>query len=286
MATEAADEQQTLETLLSAAGEEREAVAGETGGEGAAPGEAEDPAAGEDDFLSKLERLEQEAVALTEAAVVVESASSFATPSVSAPSGPSVSAPSSASAAAGGVSSKTAQLGSGARLFARDRPLEWRVFCAENYSFNESPALSGKFDTAPDSLRRRQEAYLRRGARQSVAAAILVHRLHFPHLLLFQPQAGRGRPALLSFKWRSWERAPEALEKKLKNVILPQPERTRRSLQLQPSETAFQVGAFLGEWWRPEVDLDFTPFLPPHVSRPKERMRVFQVRAVKGLRLL
>lgn len=38
-----------------------------------------------------------------------------------------------------------------------------------------------------------------------------------------------------------------------------------------------QVGECVGTWWRPNFDTVFYPYLPPHITRPKELKKLFVV---------
>eukprot|EP00920_Eleutheroschizon_duboscqi_P001676 GHVT01004207.1.p1 GENE.GHVT01004207.1~~GHVT01004207.1.p1 ORF type:complete len:311 (-),score=30.06 GHVT01004207.1:953-1885(-) len=40
---------------------------------------------------------------------------------------------------------------------------------------------------------------------------------------------------------------------------------------------AVEVGEVIAQWWRVEFESQALPYLPPHVTRPHERLRVFQV---------
>jgi cleavage and polyadenylation specificity factor subunit 5 len=41
--------------------------------------------------------------------------------------------------------------------------------------------------------------------------------------------------------------------------------------------TTWEVGECLGTWWRPNFDTVFYPYIPPHISKPKESKKLFIV---------
>jgi hypothetical protein len=49
-----------------------------------------------------------------------------------------------------------------------------------------------------------------------------------------------------------------------------------RSLR-RVSRAAPQVGECVASWWRPDFDAELYPYVPPHITRPKESKRVFVV---------
>lgn len=42
-------------------------------------------------------------------------------------------------------------------------------------------------------------------------------------------------------------------------------------------QTAWEVGECAGVWWRPNFDTVFYPYLPPHITKPKECRKLFVV---------
>jgi len=42
-------------------------------------------------------------------------------------------------------------------------------------------------------------------------------------------------------------------------------------------EGLWSVGAMLSQYWRPEFDSNIFPYLPSHVSRPKECLKIIRV---------
>lgn len=56
--------------------------------------------------------------------------------------------------------------------------------------------------------------------------------------------------------------------------------RVLRSLLLKSDEsdrTEWVTGEVIGQLWRPEFDDVILPYLPPHVSRPKENIKLLRV---------
>lgn len=166
----------------------------------------------------------------------------------------------------------------------RDVEPEWAVFPESNYSFEADNTLGNKWGSCSEEelLKKRQESYLREGTRRSVAAIFLVHRAEYPHVLLLLDQQ-QQKHSLLMFKYKTWQKPREVLHSKLTKCLIKTEQSSKRkwvAQQLSNDGPDLEVGEFLGEWWRGDFDDELVPYLPPHVTRPKERVRVYQVRSV------
>ncbi|CDJ42354.1 mRNA cleavage factor-like protein, putative [Eimeria tenella] len=163
----------------------------------------------------------------------------------------------------------------------RDIEPEWAVFPESNYSFESDSTLGNKWGSGSpeERFKKRQEAYLREGTRRSVAAVFLVHCAEYPHVLLLLDQQ-QQKHSLIMFKYKTWQKPKEVLQQKLSKYLIKPEQNSKRkwvAQQLSTDGPDLEVGEFLGEWWRGEFDDDLVPYLPPHVTRPKERVRVHQV---------
>lgn len=177
---------------------------------------------------------------------------------------------------------KTGTPKTASKLFAlRDAEQDWAVYPESNYSFESDSALRSKWGSGDSDafFAKRQDAYLREGTRRSVAAVFLVHRAEYPHVLLLMDQQ-QQKHSLVTFKYKTWQKPREVLQEKLlKHLIKPDQGSKRKwvAQQLAAEGSELEVGEFLGEWWRGEFDDELVPYLPPHVTRPKERVRIHQV---------
>ncbi|KAL8453837.1 hypothetical protein Emag_001645 [Eimeria magna] len=163
----------------------------------------------------------------------------------------------------------------------RDAEQDWAVYPESNYSFESDSTLGTKWGSGDleKLFAKRQEAYLREGTRRSVAAVFLVHRAEYPHVLLLLDQQ-RQKYNLVMFKYKTWQRPREVLQSKLSKYLIKSDHGSKRkwvAQQLGGDASEMEVGEFLGEWWRGDFDDELIPYLPPHVTRPKERVRVHQV---------
>eukprot|EP00918_Siedleckia_nematoides_P080544 GHVU01176738.1.p1 GENE.GHVU01176738.1~~GHVU01176738.1.p1 ORF type:complete len:255 (+),score=3.61 GHVU01176738.1:314-1078(+) len=139
---------------------------------------------------------------------------------------------------------------------------KWRIYPTSGYDWSHGAALQGKLlPQSGQTIQRRLQKFIRTGMRHSVGAIFLSHSHLSPCMLAFKHDEtgfcttpiGKGTK----------DRTPEqTLEIKLQKYIM---------------SSQFEVGEYLGLAWRAEIGGDLYPYLPLHVSRPKEAVRFYQV---------
>ncbi|CAG9483986.1 unnamed protein product [Plasmodium vivax] len=167
-----------------------------------------------------------------------------------------------------------------ATLASREAKAEWLVYPQANYEFNIDEKLKSKFVMDADKCKKRINTYNQNGIRSSALAIILCHRYEYPHLLLLQNVESQTY-YLLSGKYRSWEKPRDVLKKKLQkyvNQIRDMHFATSHfNAEQKESEDPIEIGEFLGEWWKTQFNSVYLPYLPAHITRPKEYIRLYQV---------
>ncbi|EUD64738.1 hypothetical protein C922_04882 [Plasmodium inui San Antonio 1] len=167
-----------------------------------------------------------------------------------------------------------------ANLGGREGKSEWLVYPQTNYEFNIVEKLKSKFIMDMDKCKKRINAYNENGIRNSALAIILCHRYEYPHLLLLQNIENQTY-YLLSGKYRSWEKPREVLKRKLQKYINQIKDMHFSTSHLnseeKEQEDPIEIGEFLGEWWKTQFNSVYLPYLPAHITRPKEYIRLYQV---------
>ncbi|SBT30629.1 mRNA cleavage factor-like protein, putative [Plasmodium ovale wallikeri] len=165
----------------------------------------------------------------------------------------------------------------------RENKPEWLLYPQSSYEFNIDEKLKSKIIIDDDKCKKRINTYNKNGIRNSVLAIILCHRYEYPHLLLLQHLESQCY-YLLSGKYKSWEKPRDVLKKKLQKYINKIKDINFVTNQLYPDkdeddekEETIDVGDFLGEWWRTQFNSVYLSYLPAHVTRPKEYVRLYQV---------
>lgn len=146
---------------------------------------------------------------------------------------------------------------------------DWSVFEAHNYdgtivpSHRERPGIPG---IPKKSWMKR---WLREGMRRTVKAVFIVHQNDVPHFLVFQKNSGSGLvPFLFGGKLQEGEAEKDGLTRILRTFIMK---------SKSAEECEWRVGDLMTKFWRPEFDDRVYSFIPPHVTRPKEEISIFQV---------
>ncbi|GAB64582.1 mRNA cleavage factor-like protein, partial [Plasmodium cynomolgi strain B] len=102
----------------------------------------------------------------------------------------------------------------------------------------------------------------------------------YPHLLLLQNIESQEY-YLLSGKYRSWEKPREVLKRKLQKYVNQIRDMHFSTSHLNSEqkeiEDPIEIGEFLGEWWKTQFNSVYLPYLPAHITRPKEYIRLYQV---------
>lgn len=142
------------------------------------------------------------------------------------------------------------------------------LYDLESFKFGTKEPKPEKDGTAEQRSSRIMEHFAKRGMRRSVEAVLLVHRHSHPHILLLR-QGTAEAPVfrLPGGRLRVGEGETEGIRRKLTN-----------KLGKPGSEAAqWQISQLLGIWWRPNFDSPLYPYLPAHISQPKECVKIFLV---------
>ncbi|GIL72670.1 hypothetical protein Vretimale_4370 [Volvox reticuliferus] len=150
-------------------------------------------------------------------------------------------------------------------MATRGQPV-FNVYPVGNYSFGTKAPKLEKDSNVNDRLARLKSNYEKGGMRRSVEAILLVQEHNHPHLLLFQLAQSFFR--LPGGRLRPGEDEVEGLRRKLANRLAP----TNPALQV-----VWDVGEVLSVFYRPNFDTMFYPYVPPHITRPKECRKLFVV---------
>lgn len=145
-----------------------------------------------------------------------------------------------------------------------------QVYPLSSYTIGTKEPLPEKHATPAAKLAAIQEAYAVEGARRSVEGIVLVQEHNHPHILLLQYGPNQWR--LPGGRLRPGEGEIEGLQRKLSNKLSP----------AIGQDVDWQICELAGTWWRPNFEQHFYPYLPPHITKPKESRKVFVVQLPAG----
>jgi len=140
------------------------------------------------------------------------------------------------------------------------------LYHLDNYTFGIKEAQLEKDASVAARLTRMKEMYELEGMRRTVDGIMLVHQHRHPHVLLlqigntfFKNPGGRLKPG---------EDEIEGLKRKLTNKLAP---------TINTYKPQWEIGEQMCMWWRPNFETVLYPYIPAHITKPKECKRLYLV---------
>jgi len=135
-----------------------------------------------------------------------------------------------------------------------------------NYTFGTKDPLFEKDPSVPARFQRMRDEYEKLGMRRSVDGVLLVHEHGLPHVLLLQ--LGTTFFKLPGGELNPGEDEVEGLKRLMTETL-------GRAENNAPSD--WTVEDTIGNWWRPNFEPAQYPYIPPHITKPKEHRKLFLV---------
>ncbi|KAJ8948714.1 hypothetical protein NQ318_017882 [Aromia moschata] len=132
-----------------------------------------------------------------------------------------------------------------------------------NYIFGTKEPLFEKDPSVPARFQRMRDEFERIGMRRSVEGVLLVHEHGLPHVLLLQ--LGTTFFKLPGGELNPGEDEVEGLKRLLTETLG----------RLDGVKQDWLVEDIIGNWWRPNFEPPQYPYIPPHITKPKEHKRLF-----------
>ncbi|KHN76468.1 Cleavage and polyadenylation specificity factor subunit 5 [Toxocara canis] len=144
-----------------------------------------------------------------------------------------------------------------------------KLYPLTNYAFGKKDAQHERDLSVHDRFDRMRDEFHKIGMRRSVEAVILVHEHSIPHVLLLR--VGQN-----FFKLPGGELIPGEDEvsgiKRILTELFGRSSNDERALNQQ-----WKVAEAIGNWWRPNFDPPRYPYIPAHVTQPKEQTKLLLV---------
>ncbi|KAL7072190.1 hypothetical protein ACQ4LE_008710 [Meloidogyne hapla] len=134
-----------------------------------------------------------------------------------------------------------------------------------NYTFGTKDAQSEKDHSVQARFQRMREEYDKVGMRRSVEAVLLVHEHSLPHVLLLQ--IGSTFFKLPGGELGATENEVDGLKRILSDTLGKE----------DTPKSQWIVEDTIANWWRPNFDPPRYPYIPAHVTKPKEQTKLFLV---------
>lgn len=139
------------------------------------------------------------------------------------------------------------------------------VYPIQNYTFDTKEAIQEQDSSLQGRFERLRDEYISQGMRRSVDGVLLVHEHRMVHVLLLQQGPSY-------FKLPGGELAKGEDELAGLRRLLTDNMGTGKMAYLD-----WDIKECVGNWWRPNFEPACYPYLPAHVTKPKEHRRLFLI---------
>lgn len=159
--------------------------------------------------------------------------------------------------------------------FDANQPETIRLYPLSNYTFGVKETQPEEDPSVVARLRRLEEHYAEHGMRRTCEGILVCHEHNHPHILMLQI-------ANAFFKLPGDYLRPE--DDELGGFKTRLDERLAPVGRLGEGEEAgdWEVGECLAQWWRPNFETFMYPFIPAHVTRPKECKKLYFIQLPKS----
>jgi cleavage and polyadenylation specificity factor subunit 5 len=163
--------------------------------------------------------------------------------------------------------------------FLENQPETIRLYPLSNYTFGTKETQPEEDPSVLARLKRLEEHYTQHGMRRTCEGILVCHEHNHPHILMLQI-------ANAFFKLPGDYLRPE--DDEIDGFKARLDERLAPVGKLGEGEAAadWDVGDCLAQWWRPNFETFMYPFIPAHVTRPKECKKLYFIRLPKSSKCL
>nr|XP_045001981.1 cleavage and polyadenylation specificity factor subunit 5-like [Jaculus jaculus] len=150
-------------------------------------------------------------------------------------------------------------------------PLPLRRYPLTNYTFGTKEPLYEKDSSVAARVQRMREEFDKIGMRRTVEGVLIVHEHRLPHVLLLQ--LGTTFFKLPGGELNPGEDEVEGLKRLMTEIL------GRQDGVLQD----WVIDDCIGNWWRPNFEPPQYPYIPAHITKPKEHKLFLVQLQEKGL---
>ncbi|KAJ1511498.1 hypothetical protein HMI55_006573 [Coelomomyces lativittatus] len=144
-----------------------------------------------------------------------------------------------------------------------------------NFSFAQKEDQPEEDSSVLARLERLRKQYDIQGMRKSVEAILLVYVHHHPHVLLLQ--IANSFFKLPGDYLKPDEDELEGLKLRLNRLLSKVVGTDEVGDPIFEASDDWDIGECVGQWWRPNFETFTYPYIPAHITEPKERKSVYLV---------
>jgi cleavage and polyadenylation specificity factor subunit 5 len=152
--------------------------------------------------------------------------------------------------------------------FNANQPETIRLYPLSNYTFGVKETQPEEDPSVLARLKRLEEHYQAHGMRRTCEGILVCHEHNHPHILMLQ--IANAFFKLPGDYLRPEDEEIEGFKARLDERLAPV-----GSLGEGNKAGDWQVGDCLAQWWRPNFETFMYPFVPAHITRPKECKKLY-----------
>jgi cleavage and polyadenylation specificity factor subunit 5 len=157
--------------------------------------------------------------------------------------------------------------------FNANQPKTIRLYPLSNYTFGTKETQPEEDPSVSARLKRLEEHYSLHGMRRTAEGILVCHEHNHPHILMLQ--IANAFFKLPGDYLKDDEEEIEGLKGRLNERLAPVGRLGEGEGEGERGE--WMVGDCLAQWWRPNFETFMYPFVPAHVTRPKECKKLYYI---------
>ncbi|RUP34606.1 nucleotide hydrolase-domain-containing protein [Jimgerdemannia flammicorona] len=142
-----------------------------------------------------------------------------------------------------------------------------------NYTFGTKEAQPEEDPSVSARLKRLENDYEKSGMRRTVEGVLVVHEHNHPHVLMLQ--IANAFFKLPGEYLKPGEDEVDGLKSRLNERLAPVVTSYNQNELAQQQD--WEIGECLSVWWRPNFETFMYPYVPAHITKPKEQKKIFLV---------
>lgn len=154
------------------------------------------------------------------------------------------------------------------RPFEANQPQTIRLYPLSNYTFGVKETQPEEDPSVVARLKRLEEHYNQHGMRRTCEGILVCHEHNHPHILMLQ--IANAFFKLPGDYLKHGDEEIEGFKTRLDERLAPV-----GSLSDGQDPADWHIGDCLAQWWRPNFETFMYPFVPAHVTRPKECKKLY-----------
>lgn len=159
--------------------------------------------------------------------------------------------------------------------FNANQPSTIRLYPLSNYTFGVKETQPEEDPSVLARLKRLEEHYTQYGMRRTCEGILVCHEHNHPHILMLQ--IANAFFKLPGDYLRPEDDESEGFKARLDERLAPV-----GRIGEGEEKGDWQLGDCLAQWWRPNFETFMYPFIPAHVTRPKECKKLYFIQLPKS----